>query len=457
MLKNKVRIFLQKYNLLNSHNHLLVAFSGGIDSLCLIHLLSTLCKENNTNISAIHINHQWRGQESIDDENFVKNFCSENNILLFIEKLNENLPHTESVAREERYKFFNKVANENNINILITAHTKSDQVETILYRFLKGTGPSGLIGIPEFRSQINGPDIYRPFIDICREDIEKYAKINNLQARIDSSNFDETFLRNKIRHSLLKELKSYNSQIESAILRLSKISYYDDQLINHLIKPVIEDIYIDDQSIDTNKFLHLPEFIKPRIIINLLNNNKIEYDYKLIERLLNDIKNTKLSHCGKKYSIIKNLLLHITQKSIKIISYKPANMIKSSATIVIPGITELEELNIKLKVSEYDSNNTSEFYFPADKSEKAYVDLSIIKTDLTLRTRRPGDIINPLGMLGHMKLKKYLINNHISQDIKDTIPLVTLDNEVLWLAGICINEKIKVINIPTHVFEIIRG
>ena len=457
MIDQTVRFFLQKYNLARLENNLLVAFSGGVDSLCLLFTLFQLKEEFKLNLMAIHINHHWRSPDSNEDEEVVQQYCNELKIPLFIRHLDKNLPKTEAIAREHRYKAFNEVAKEQNIKALLTAHTKSDQLETLLYRIIKGTGHKGLCGIPEIRKQINGPTIYRPLLNITRQDIEAYNKNHNLLALIDNSNFDQKYLRNRIRHSLIPELKTYNNQVEESILKLSKISSQNESIIQYYLKDTFNNIFEDTDCIKTKIYKELPDFIKPRILIKLLSDNCIDYDFAFIEELLQNIESTDLTNTGKKFSLNKKLFLHITQKNIKIISSIQPCVIKSSATVVIPGITELKDLNIMLKTVEYDDNNPDNISFPPADSNRAMVDLSEIKTDICLRTRRPGDIINPIGMEGHMKLKKYLINKHIAQDIKDSIPVIARGNEVLWLAGICLSNKIKVTTRPTHVFEILRG
>lgn len=457
MIERTVLNFLKKYNLLNSHHKILVAFSGGVDSVCLLYALKQLSLTQGFKLSAIHINHQWRGNESLEDEQFAINFCKELNIPIIIEKLDPELPKTELIARTERYKLFNTTAIKNNFNAIFTAHHSDDQVETILLRIIKGTGSHGLTGIPEQRLQEEASSIYRPLLNCNKNDIETYAKENSLKYRIDSSNFDEKYLRNKLRQTILPDLKEINPQIETALLNLSKINKNNERIINLFIKNIEQNIFIDPYTLSTESFLQLDNAIKPKILILLLEKNNLEYDFESIERLINDIETCEKSFAGKKFSITRNIFLHITKNIIKIVSPEPTTVIKSSAKVVIPGTTELKEFNIRLKVSEYNQTNTTTINFPPADADRAFVDLSQIDTDLTLRARQPGDIINPIGMKGHMKLKKYLINKHIPQNQKDSIPVITSGNEILWLVGMCLSNKIKVDKIPTHVLEIIRG
>jgi tRNA(Ile)-lysidine synthase len=457
MIKQQVREFLKKYSLDNSQTRLLVGFSGGADSLCLLDILSNLRYSLPFDLAAIHINHQWRGEESLEDEHFAINFCQSKDINIFAERLTPGLPESESLAREKRYEMFNNVAKIHNFNALITAHTRPDQVETILYRIIKGTGYRGLAGIPEYREQTDGPAIYRPLLTTTRQDIDNYLAENNLIPRVDSSNFNNAYLRNRIRQELLPLLKDYNTGIEDALLRLSSVSKANEAALEYLLEPYYSELLDNTYVLYTRSFKQLPETLKPRILMKMLEENNVDYDYALIERLSGYIDTTELTRTGKKYSITKKVFLHVTQKNITIVRNTPANMIQSAVKLAIPGVTEFKPLNIKLKVTEYLNDNTGNIVFPPAEADRAYVDLSAIKMGLTLRTRQAGDIINPLGMQGTMKLKKYLINRQLDQQEKYFTPIVAAGNEVLWVIGTGISDKIKVKSRPTHIFEVIRG
>ena len=166
MISNIVETFLITHNL--TEKNILVAFSGGYDSMCLLHILKELSCKYNYKLTAIHLNHNWRGEESDNEELNCRNFCLD--IDFYSEKLPTNIPHTETSARDARYEFFNKCAKKFNSNVIFTAHNANDNAETIFYRLLKGTGITGLQGIPAVR------DIYyRPLLTIFRKDIENYC------------------------------------------------------------------------------------------------------------------------------------------------------------------------------------------------------------------------------------------------------------------------------------------
>ena len=170
-ISEKVRDFLESYNLIDSKFPILIAFSGGFDSMCLLDIVSKI----RHNTIAIHLNHNWRADESDREEENCRQFCMERNIEFYSERLPSDVKKTETAAREARYKFFEKCAQKFNSKAVLTAHNANDNAETLIYRLAKGTGTKGLCGIAEKRGIF-----YRPLLDIKRTDIEKYCKENKI-------------------------------------------------------------------------------------------------------------------------------------------------------------------------------------------------------------------------------------------------------------------------------------
>lgn len=452
-IEEKIKNFLEKYDLLNPENTLLVAFSGGIDSLCLLDVLFNLSKQYNFQLIAAHLNHNWRGLESKMEEERAKEYSLARNITFYSETLPENLPHTELEARNQRYEFLNKASKKFNATAILTGHTLTDQVETVLYRIIKGTGTIGLKGIPEVRYQDSLPPIYRPILTITRDETLKYCEENNLTPNIDTSNFKEEFLRNRIRLSLIPELKTYNSNIEEAILRLSKISTDAEELINEYIDQLNPEIYINKDEISTQNFIKLSDPAKRRVILDFLSSNSLEYDFEKIDEVLNFIKENSKLKSGNTLSLTKDCWLFVSCEIIKLIHSIRADMIKSSVLVNLNGETYHPELNKTLKIIPWEKQIKPDSY-PPETSNTAYVDLNGVQEPLYFRTRKEGDKIQPFGMSGTMKLKKYLINKGIPEFERDKLPVLNTDSEVLWVTGVGINEKIRVKNIPTHILEV---
>ena len=193
MVKEKVLETIKKYNLISKNDKIVVAVSGGPDSMCLLHILLTLRKEYNLELNVAHVNHMIR-ENAILDEEYVKDFCQKNNLNFFVKKVDvhelskKDRIGTEEAGRKARYKFFDKVLKMTSSNKIAIAHNKNDKVETIFLNLIRGTGTYGLIGI----EPKNGIYI-RPLLEIERENIERYCDEFNLNPRIDESNFENIF------------------------------------------------------------------------------------------------------------------------------------------------------------------------------------------------------------------------------------------------------------------------
>ena len=227
---NEIKTFLNKYKLLNKYTHFLIGFSGGADSMLLLYFLKKLQNNYKFSISALHINHNWRGKESDNEELNCKNFCKEFSIDFYSERLSSKIEHNENAARIARYDLFNKYAKKLNATAILTAHNFDDVIETFIYRLIKGTGTRGALSIPEVRDALNCK-VYRPLINIPSDDIRKECKRLKLNYNIDSSNSDNKYKRNFIRNEILPQFEQINPNYRGAIFNFMnnltvKISFF---------------------------------------------------------------------------------------------------------------------------------------------------------------------------------------------------------------------------------------
>lgn len=437
-MNTKIEKFLKNYNLTAKDKIIAVGFSGGFDSMCLLHNVFNLSKTYHFKVIAAHLNHNWRGEESQKEADFCQKYCNENNIEFYTETLDENEKHTETRARELRYLFFDKVLNKFNADALLTAHTKSDTAETLIYRITKGTGIKGLQGISPKLGKI-----YRPMLDISRTEVEEYCKENNLLANFDSSNNNNDYARNFIRNKILPNLKEINPQIEKSLNSLSILAFEEEEIIKEYLQSL--NIY-DGESIKTDTFKTLSNNVKKRIIYEIFVKNDFEYTQEKIENTLNFIEENINSKSGKKYSLNSSNWLFVNQKEIKAIGR--TQKIKNEIQIKSEGDYKFADYEFSIKkCSEMQKK------FPKDNEFKAFIELNE-NIDFTLRTRKDGDKITPLGQKNTTKFKKYLINKSIPQHEKDLIILLCKGSEILWASGLGINEKIKVVKNCTHVLTL---
>ena len=418
MIKERVEKFINKYNLTGTF---IVAFSGGYDSMCLLDVLNKITK----NVVAIHLNHNWRGDESRQEEQNCREFAQKLGVKYYTEILPDNIEKTETAAREARYDFFKRCAERFGSNVVFTAHNYDDNAETVLYRITKGTGTIGLQGISEHRDIF-----YRPFLKTSRVEIENYVKSNNLSPNVDSSNSNTKYKRNFIRHKIIPLLQEINPQVKDALNSLSELAKEDNELISSQIG---------------NNILKASPIEQKRIIYNILIEHKIDYDREKIENIQKFIEENKISKSGKTMSLTDDLWLFVNNKTVEVVS----KTVKNENKILIK---ECGDYKFDGKIFSIQKCDKIPSKYPLDKDFIAYI--CVDKIDFVLRHRKDGDKIHPLGSSGSQKLKKYLNEKKIPQHEKDKLTLLCRGSEVLWVAGIGISEKLKVVNKVTHVISL---
>ncbi len=325
-MQKKILETINKYKLIQNGEKVVIGVSGGPDSMCLLHALYNISKTTELKFSIIvcHVNHMIR-KEAVSDEQYVYDFCKENGIDCFIKRIdvqkfaNTNKIGTEEAGRILRYNFFNEILAETNSNKIAIAHNKNDNVETIIMHLLRGTGISGLRGIePKIENKI-----IRPIIEIERKDIEKYCKENNLEPRIDKTNFENIYTRNKIRNIVLPYIKEqFNPNIIENISKLSNIIKEEDDFLKKLTQENYKNIVIKENKekiiLNLKKFNTMEKVLQKRIIfytIFKLMGNTIGIENVHIE----DIIKLCTNNIGNKFlTPNKNIKIFVNKGLIEI-------------------------------------------------------------------------------------------------------------------------------------------
>lgn len=445
-----VEKFLIDNELAKPEKTFLVGFSGGCDSLCMLDILNGFSKKYGFKLVALHLNHNWRGEESLGEENNCKKYCEASGIEFISETLLQTEQKTENAAREARYEFFVRQAKKYSNSAIFTAHTQSDNAETLIYRIIKGTGIRGLEGIKEKRI-IDDIPIYRPILAISRCQTEDYCNSKGLMPNVDSSNFDTKYKRNFIRHKIMPMFCEINFHAEKSIDSLSKLAISRNKIVDEYIDLILKDIY-HEKKILTEKFKNLSEDVMQQIIYVALLKFKLDYDRKKIVNILDFIKSNFDSKAGSTYSLTNDLWVFASSKYIYTINQTKADENKNEICITSEGEYPIMGTDKVFSITEFEGEDIRRF--PAENSTLAYVNLSGLNINFTIRTRREGDYIMPFGMQGTMKLKKFLNDKEVPQHKRDEIILLCKDSEILWAASVGLSNKLKVVNRPTHVLEL---
>ena len=398
-----------------------VALSGGKDSIFLIDLLLKSAKEKNLTIKAVNIDHSIRGEESVRDSEFVKDYCKKVGVELRFFKVDavkyskENGLSVEEGARLLRYNAFETLLKEKFCNVIATAHHLSDNFETVLFNLFRGTSTKGLIGIPDKR---NG--FIRPLINVTKKEIDDYVLKNNLPFVEDSTNTNVDYTRNYLRCEVIPKILEKFPTAEVSVKRLGEISKEENDFLDELSNSYLE--FCD------GKYL-LPISLSPillkRAAKTILYNLGIKKDYESIH--FNDIiKLTSLNN-GSKITLPQNV--------VAVKEYdKLAFYIETEKQICKPlnyKVGKFKFLGKSLEISKNPLDNA--LVFDGDK----------IPNNAVIRTKRDGDIFKKFGG-GTKKLKDYLIDKKIPRANREELPLLAVDDKILLIFGVEISDEIKI-------------
>jgi len=443
-LIKKIKNFISENSLINENDRILVGLSGGPDSIFLLYILHNYF---NNQLIIAHINHKLRGIDSDLDEKFIRTISQKLKIPLYViredvEKLsNENKKSIEEVGRDVRFSFFNKILKVENFNKIALGHNLDDNVETILINFIKGSGMKGLIGIPEKRD-----NIIHPIINIKKEEILKYLEENKIEYRIDKTNFETDYLRNKVRNYLLPIIeKEFNKNFKEKILALSNILKVEDKFLDDLVENIKNDIlkFEDDfVKIDLKKLQNLHLSLKRRLIrkvIDHFNKDLREYPLDHIDKVIS-LENKKT---GKEIELPLNLIA-VKDKNNIIIERRDFEI--PDFYIEIPDIGSYQEIGMKIELSlvEKISKVKDPFisFFDYDKIE------------LPLKIRKPmfGEKFKPLGLKKEKKIQDFFVDSGIPKSVRWNLPiLLDKKDDILWIVGVRISDDYKVTNLTNRV------
>ena len=451
-LELRILGFIQEHCPIPRQSCLLVAVSGGPDSVCLLHILIKLRKELGIELYAAHLDHQLRGAESEADARYVFDLAQSLGVPVIIEKRDvkayqaQKRISMEEAARELRYNFLAQTAKAIGARQVAIGHTQDDHVETILMHLIRGSGTGGLQGLaPYVKWQAaSAVTIVRPLLEVSRKETASYCQEHNLTPRFDASNLSLPPLRNRIRLRLLPLLKSYNPQVSQALLRVARLATDDTAFLKAEASRLWHQIaQRQKDTIILNKagFLGLPPALKRQVL--RLSLEKLIGNLKDIEaRHIEEIVNALNKPAGRSLNLPGGLSFNIDYDRYLVgkdsLALSPLPPLEAELALTIPGETLLPgwqiEATIKTreKMAEEESDFTSHF------------DLDKTGDKLVIRSRKISDRFHPLGMSQPKKLGEFMIDAKIPRLWRKRVPIVSSPQQIIWVVGWRIDDRVKV-------------
>lgn len=470
-LEPRVLSFIQQHNLVPPFQPLLLAVSGGPDSVCLLHILSKLQKELGATLHVAHLNHQLRGADADADAQYVSDLAKRLGIPATIGQRDVRAYQAqqhlslEEAAREVRYTFLAEMAGSVGAGRVAVGHTLDDHIETVLLHLVRGTGTRGLRGllpVNEWHSSTRSITIIRPLLQVSRDETARYCAEYQLMPRLDVSNLSLSPLRNKIRHQLLPQLRSYNPRINEALLRTARIASGDVALLDEQVDRVWDEIARREQNtiiLDKRGFDRLPFALRR----NLLRT--------AIEKLIGNVRDIEMRHvdgvmaalskpAGRRLHLPSGLTFYIDYDRFLIgqgpTVLSPLPELKPESRLSVPGETILAGWRVKTAILSRAAAGGDMATPPVagEKSYRAYFDFDKVGSNLVVRSRRPGDRFQPLGMSQPKKLNEFMIDEKIPRPWRERVPVVSGAESIIWLVGYRIDEQAKVTSATERVLFI---
>ena len=467
-----VTSYIERHHLLPETGEIVVAVSGGADSLCLLHLLHQLCGAGKSypvlRLRVAHLNHKLRGEAAARDAASVARIAANWGLPITIGEVDvpalarQEHRSLEDAARSARYRFLRQVAHAQPIAV---AHHAGDQVETLLLHWLRGAGLAGMVGMLP-RQQ----NIIRPLLEVSHTETVAYCRLHGIVPVEDASNTDPLFLRNRIRHELLPLLESLNPGIRATLLRAAGVMSVDAGWIEEQVDACWPGVVIAEHDtgmrLSLKALLVLPLSIQRHLLRRVTarlcaGQSPLELrHYMLIEDLLHrkntgeklvlDLPHRLLIARAADQILFERLQVDVTQNTL------PAQVENSAALLPIPGSVPVPgtpwlavaetlpgELLQKVRSALSREDWPVVWQLLPSTNDVVYVDADTIGPSLEVRARRPGDRIQPLGMAHEKKVQDVLVDKHIARADRSRIPLFLSASHSVWLAGVCLDDRVR--------------
>ena len=447
----KIKAWIDKHAMLAEGDKIVVACSGGPDSLALLHIFNEFSANYNITIFAAHVDHMFRGTESAEEADFVADFCQKHCIPCFSTTIDvpkyiiETGLSEEEAARVVRYGYLRSISSKLGGAKIATGHHRDDQAETVLINILRGAGSTGIRGI----QPVNG-DIIRPLLSVSRTEITEYCKVHHLEPRFDSSNLKMNYLRNRIRMTLLPELESqYNVAIKESLCRTATIIGDEHDFIHNSAQNIWDQVVTQQEG---------------KLFIN---GKKMENVHIAVQREIFRLAIEKKQGCltGISFHHVETLLEVLANGRVGALVQLPGELVACKTydglflgendcmlppkvdylgqELPVPGTTDIAALGIKIHTELTNKRDIT------SHSNSAVFDWLTLTPPLFVRLRHEGDKFRPLGFHGSKKLKDFFIDEKVPQRLRDCTPIICDHQGIIWVGGYRQAESGKVMDQTT--------
>ncbi len=434
---------MNRYDMLIGCNRVIVALSGGADSVCLLSILRYLADRCRIQIEAAHVNHHLRAEASDQDERFVRDLCEKWKIPLTVKDADikqvcmERKISMEEAGRDVRYAFFDELTHEKPDARIATAHNRNDNAETLIMHFLRGAGVDGMAGIPYTRGKI-----IRPILDLTREQVEKYNRLMSLEYVTDETNQENVVTRNRIRNQLLPQLvQEYNPNLVQTLAQSSEFVRADRCYLEQAADQMMKKALVEKD--DKKAVFHRDEILNAgfAICIRVLKNTFAQWNLKVFPEFgwYWTVWSAIQRGSAKQIWYHNQIAVQVEEGCVRVLCGKPEKETNHfSCELKRDQFVWVEPLCRNVWMGTAKRSEENGFYFDADK----------VSGPVLIRSRRPGDFFYPLGLGGRKKVKDYFIDRKIPLEKRNQVPIICCGAGIMQVGNhidsrFCISDDTK--------------
>lgn len=448
----RARRTIEAHAMLAGGETVLIGLSGGADSVCLVAVLHALTPDLDLTLRAAYVDHGLRPRETPQEIAFCSTLCDARQVPFTVAPVDvsshakEKKITTQEAARELRYRAFDGIARETGATKLALGHTADDQVETVLMRLFRGSGPSGLAGIPPKRGHI-----IRPLIEITRRDIEAFLDAKGLSFITDSSNLRDDYMRNRLRHHLIPAVRTLWPEAERNILRTAVICRDEERYFDLQVTKMLMRLISRKRGGEIELFLAPLEALDVVILRRVLRR-AIDETGGLGGISLGHIEDiidlTRGAKPGSRLYLPGGIRVIKSYATLVMTSHPPPQL--RDCVLEGPGRVALREAALVVTCRLYGIDEIDEY---GDGKRRALFDADKMPFPVTIRRRRPGDSFYPLGLGKRKKIQDLFVDEKVPRDERDAVPLLTCGGDIAWVMGHRMDERFKIDKSTKRVLE----